>query len=250
VSDAHDARVVAERTSSEVVEVNVLGGEERVLSIVKFPLLDDDGAVVAVAGVATDITERSLAEQALRASEQRLRGVFERGPVAQMVLQPDGTLAEVNPAFCDLLGYTEPELVGMRFSTLVEAEERGDVAALLTPTPQPQRRELRLRTRRDEVLSCKVGVAAVAGDQAPHYFVGMIEDVTQARRSAAELAHRATHDALTGLPNRALLLSRIGEGLAAGEAVAGGVLDLDGFKEVNDSLGHDAATLLHTVRTG
>jgi diguanylate cyclase (GGDEF)-like protein len=76
----------------------------------------------------------------------------------------------------------------------------------------------------------------------------MVEDVTLARRSEAELAHRATHDALTGLPNRDLLLTRIGEGLAADVPVAVVFLDLDGFKDVNDSLGHDAGDrLLHTV---
>jgi diguanylate cyclase (GGDEF)-like protein/PAS domain S-box-containing protein len=249
VSDAHDAQVVATRASSEVVERNRLAGEERVLSVVKFPLLDDSGTVTAIAGIASDITERTVAEQALRDSERRLRGVFARGPVAQMVLQADGTLAEVNPAFCDLFGYDEDELLGMRLAALVVPEERGTVGALLVPTAEPQRQELRMRTRGREVLSCKVGVAAVAVEDGPSLLRRMVEDVTQARRSAAELDHRATHDSLTGLPNRALLLSRIGAGLAEpARCVALVFLDLDGFKEVNDSLGHDAGDqLLHTV---
>lgn len=92
VVDEHDAEVVATRRASERQERNTVAAGERVLSVVKFPLLDDAGAVTAIAGIATDITERVEAERGLRASEARLRQVFAHGPVPQMVLDPQGTL--------------------------------------------------------------------------------------------------------------------------------------------------------------
>ena len=108
--------------------------------------------LTAIAGIATDVTARRAAERALEASEARLREVFARGPVPQMVLQVDGTLAEVNPAFRVLFGYSEPELLGMRLQTLVDpadralaASERHELASVTTltaraaaPTPTGQ----------------------------------------------------------------------------------------------------------------
>ncbi len=257
VIDEHDAEILATQRGSEREEHNVVAGRECTFSVVKFPLLDDAGTVTAIAGIATDVTARRAAERALEASEARLRQVFARGPVPQMVLQVDGTLAEVNPAFRALFGYSEPELLGMRLQTLVDPADRALAGRLLPAaaagadargprSAAGRAADAHPRRRRD----CPAWSAlAAVGTGGAGYCVGMVEDVTEARRSAAELAHQATHDALTGLPNRVLLLDRIAEALADEQRrVAVVFLDLDGFKDVNDSLGHDAGdALLHTV---
>jgi diguanylate cyclase (GGDEF)-like protein len=74
-----------------------------------------------------------------------------------------------------------------------------------------------------------------------------VDDVTERRQVEADLAHRATHDVLTRLPNRALLLEHLTAGLASGQSLALAFLDLDGFKEINDRHGHAAGDEVLTV---
>ena len=89
---------------------------------------------------------------------------------------------------------------------------------------------------------------AVIEDGAPRYLIGISEDITERRANEARIAHLAHHDALTGLPNRVLLLDRLGEALdvrARHDAFVGVLcIDLDRFKDVNDSLGHASGDLL------
>jgi diguanylate cyclase (GGDEF)-like protein/PAS domain S-box-containing protein len=175
---------------------------------------------------------------------------FEDAPIGMAFMALDGTYLRVNQAHCETLRYSADQLVGMRWQDTIDP---ADVPAAIAWLAEIVRRreararmdELRYR-RSDGELIWELKTATLILDDAgePDYFVCQFMDVTARRVYEAELERRALHDLLTGLPNRALFTDRLREALRrqqrTGEALGVVALDLDGFKRVNDSLGHGA----------
>jgi diguanylate cyclase (GGDEF)-like protein/PAS domain S-box-containing protein len=154
-----------------------------------------------------------------------------------------------------LVGYLPAELIGLPLLVHVEPAERADVATaitLLAERPGLLRTiELQLRSRDGRVRAVEAVCQNLVDDPDVHGLVWNGRDVTERRALESELTHRAHHDPLTGLPNRALLLRRLDEEMAASEnartRVGVAIVDLDGFKNVNDTLGHPAGDELLQV---
>ncbi len=215
-------------------------------------LRDHDGRVVGTIGVAFDVTTRQQAERALRGSERRYRELYERSLAGVFTTSPEGALLDCNQACARMLGYDSPqELLTLPFGTL--SEDLADRQAALSELRERgyvASRELRLR-RRD---GSTVWVIASASLLADGLVQGTLIDITEHKRAAERISFQAYHDTLTGLPNRALLLDRVGQALAAARRRSHGAallyLDLDQFKRVNDTLGHAAGdALLREVAT-
>ena len=209
----------------------------------------------AYAALKGEVEERRVAEAALRASEGRFRSLVQRASDLTIVTDEEGIVTYASPAVEALVGYRPADLHGVSLLAHVEVDERADVAtaiALLAESPGLLRTiDLRLRTRDGRVRSVEAVCQNLLDDADVAGLVWNGRDVTERRALEDELTHRAHHDPLTGLPNRALLLRRLDETLAAsgvGRArVAVAVLDLDGFKTVNDTLGHPAGDELLRV---
>jgi diguanylate cyclase (GGDEF)-like protein/PAS domain S-box-containing protein len=211
-----------------------------------------DGSAQQFISQVIDVSERRAAELALAASERRFRSLAASSPTGIFSALPDGRTTYVNERFAELFELGEDERIGLAWLSRVHPEDR---AAFVERTVeavalrQPVNAETRILRRAGDVRWLRLSVAPVAdeADGALQY-VGTIEDVTDHRRAAAELTHQALHDALTGLPNRALFLDRLTQALARGRRRGTGVgvlfLDLDRFKVVNDSLGHSAGDRL------
>ncbi|GIG86595.1 putative bifunctional diguanylate cyclase/phosphodiesterase [Plantactinospora endophytica] len=199
---------------------------------------------------------RDRVERALRDSEARFRAVFVDAAIGIGIADVDGQIVDVNRAFAELLGYTVDELRKINVSALFHPDDAAGMWELYQDLVEGKQDAVRVQKRyyrKDgSVVWTDLAVSLIRHDDGrPRYTVAMVEDITERHEFQQRLRHQATHDPLTGLPNRTLFLDRLGEVFATGgpdDRVGICFLDLDGFKAVNDSLGHDLGdNLLVTV---
>jgi diguanylate cyclase (GGDEF)-like protein/PAS domain S-box-containing protein len=193
--------------------------------------------------LAQDISARKRDEAGLRLAAS----VFAHANEAIMVTNRDGVVLEVNEAFCRISGFAREEVVGHRSTVLRSDRHSREFFAALQKTLDESGRwtgEIWGRRRDGRVFPARQTVSAVRDEagQVLHY-VSLFYDITELKEQERQLQHRALHDALTGLPNRALLADRLRQAMAhslrVGKLLAVAYLDLDGFKEINDHHGHE-----------
>ncbi len=210
---------------------------------------------------AAAFSARAVAESARWASEARYGALFAHAVIGISVSDVEGTILEVNHALCRMLGYTADELTGRSIRTFIHPEDTPDtwsrVGEMMAGAVDHLRLEKAYYRKDGSQIWTELVVSLIRTPEGePHYLVAMVEDVTQRHRLQARLQHQADHDPLTGLPNRTLFFRRLSRALhdtadppgRAEDQVGVCYLDLDGFKRVNDTLGHDTGDqLLQTV---
>ncbi len=205
-------------------------------------------SVAGGVAVVLDITARRRADMLLGPSHGGdFEEVFERAPIGTALLDVDGRWLLVNRALCDITGYTAAELVGKRFDGIVhpadagnDLEQRRGLLAGEIPAYQVEKRYF---DAAGETVSAILSVSLVRDrSAAPLHYIAQLQDISERKRLEEHLRHLADHDPLTGLRNRRLfehdLKLQVARSQRYGECAGLMVIDLDGFKSVNDRYGH------------
>ncbi|HUZ83100.1 MAG TPA: EAL domain-containing protein [Gaiellales bacterium] len=219
-------------------------------------LLDDpaiNGFVVSL----RDVTEQRAVAQALRGTEARYSDLFGRATDVVYTADLDGTFTSVNPATERMTGYTQAELLAMSFLELVAPEDLERARRILEDrigggSDDPV--DIQLMVKGGRRVFAQVTARVVRVDGRPSHVEGIVRNVTERRNLEHRLRHEGLHDALTGLPNRVLVNDRLAQALARTardrSQLVAMLLDVDDFKIVNDSLGHDAGDELLVALAG
>jgi diguanylate cyclase (GGDEF)-like protein/PAS domain S-box-containing protein len=220
---------------------------------------DNRGEPLYWLGVQIDITERKRAEEALANAEQRYRTLVEQIPAVTYidpVDDPDTSLY-TSPQIEQMLGYTPQEWQNEKlWPKRLHPDDRERVLAadkrFEAGGREPFSEEYRLLAKDGSVVWVREEAVLVRDEAGePLYWQGVFYDLTERKALEKRLEHQAFHDPLTDLPNRRLFMDRLGQALRRTmrrhKRVAVLFMDLDGFKVVNDSLGHEVGDLLLTV---
>jgi diguanylate cyclase (GGDEF)-like protein/PAS domain S-box-containing protein len=207
--------------------------------------------VIRTAGVVME--QKEEAEESMRLSEDRFRSLIQNSSDATIVIGGDGRFSYVSPVVTELFGFEPSELVGQQSTEIIHPDDREYVLGLFGSDPRTTAdmsilRQFRMQKR--DGTFCNV--EAVITDQRDRPSIGgyvaNVRDITERKEFEALLEHLALHDSLTGLANRQLTVDRAEQMLLRARREQGPValcfIDLDNFKDTNDSLGHEAGDKL------
>jgi diguanylate cyclase (GGDEF)-like protein/PAS domain S-box-containing protein len=200
--------------------------------------------------VMTDATELRRTERALKESEEKFRSLFESSRDAIYIAAWDGEFIDVNQAFIELFGYTRDETLKLNAKVAyLTSEERERFKQAIKDNNFVKDFEIKLQKKDGTVMDCLLAVTGKRDEDGKIFeYHGIVRDITERKRTEEMIKHMAFHDALTDLPNRALFNDRLTMAIAHAERfqerVAVMMLDLDKFKDVNDTHGHSVGDLL------
>lgn len=249
------ADIVAERRPIRALENLNLHKDGRtvVLETSGVPILGHDGELLGYRGIDRDITERKRAEKIIQESTQRLSLHVQQTPLAVIDWDTAFRVVDWNPAAENVFGYTHAEAVGRHAMELIIPESvKPHVAQIwesLLTGKEGFRSTNENRTKDGKTIICEwYNTPLIEADGRVIGVTSLAQDVTEQKRAAERLSYLAYYDDLTGLPNRMLFKDRLSQAFIEAdrkERLVGILfMDIDHFKDVNDTLGHETGNAL------
>jgi diguanylate cyclase (GGDEF)-like protein/PAS domain S-box-containing protein len=224
--------------------VRIREGETRWIQAIGQPASGAPGEAGQAHGTFLEITKRKQVELALSDSEAHFRALVEQAFDSFFLHDADGRILDVNQHACESLLYARAELLRMNLAD-IELKRAGDE----TPRSEdlPRTRQSRFRRKDGSVFPVELHTGPIE-IQGRRHLLSLVRDVTERQQMQEHIHHLAYHDALTGLPNRTMFSHALNHALAQakrfGRSLALMFIDLDRFKQINDTLGHDAGDRL------
>jgi len=232
------------------IAVNHLRG--RVFQSHFMPVRDQDNEIAGIVSTSIDITEQNEAEETLRKSEQRYRSLIEQASDLVLVINAAGMYRYASPSMQRIMGYDPETLLNTDIFSMIHPEDKTQVRAAFRLAYKEAGMTAKTACRVRHANGTWVTIECIGRnclhDPAVRGFIINARDITAQMALEETLRHQAMHDTLTDLPNRAFLGKRLDHALLTAERkqtnVALFMMDLDRFKEINDTFGHQHGDIL------
>lgn len=240
---------VLETGSTSIDEVAIRDADGKLCHVVWHVgrFTDAEHQPAGIIGVMTDITEFRHVSEALESSERRFKALTESAMDIVTVLDEQGVIRYQSPSVKHLLGYEPAEMLGKNQFDLVHRDDapamRRDFRALIESGQMQLAAEFRVCNSKGEWRTLESIGKNCLSDPIVNGIIVNTRDITDRKAYQERIQHQAYHDALTGLPNRLLMQDRIAQAIAHagrdGTRCVVMFIDIDNFKNINDSMGHD-----------